>query len=52
MLIEVLASWVPDEGKFTVYERILGSTAEDLVSCYHWWRGYTRFSAIGGSWGW
>ncbi|CAL1168225.1 unnamed protein product [Cladocopium goreaui] len=28
MLIEVLASWVPDEGKFTVYERILGSTAE------------------------
>ena len=23
MLIEVLASWVPDEEKFTVYERIL-----------------------------
>ena len=24
------------------------STAEDLVSYYHWWRGYTRFSAIEG----
>jgi hypothetical protein len=23
---------------------------EDLVSCYNWWRGYTRFSAVTRPW--
>ena len=26
------------------------STAEELVSCYNWWRGYTRFSAVAQPW--